>query len=393
MQLRPLSLLLVLLLVGLAGCAKDEPDEAVPVPTGRQPGTGIAFERLADGLVAPVLLVSAPGSGDRYVVEQGGKIWQFSGAARMLILDIKDKVTSGASQGGSEQGLLGLAFHPDFDDNGVAILSYTDRDGHSVLARYRMAGSFLDPASEEVLLRVQQPFANHNGGHIEYGPDGYLYYGLGDGGSAGDPFGNGQNRNTLLGSILRLDVGPSGPYGVPDDNPFVGGDGADEVWAYGLRNPWRFHFDAENGDLWMGDVGQNAYEEINHQPAGSKGGENYGWNLYEGNHQFPSGVDVLRAPGMVFPVAEYSHDGGHCSVTGGFVYRGSLMLDLQGKYVFGDYCSGVIWAMQPGSAPEVVAETEYRISSFGTDAAVELFILDHQGAVWQFVPKATDADA
>lgn len=335
---------------------------------------------VGDGFAAPLYVTEEPGSPGRlFVVEQQGFVRAVEGgAARPTpFLDLTDRVGSD----GSEQGLLGFAFHPEFASNGVAIVSYTGKDGNSVVSRLRMSadGTGLDPASEEVLLQVEQPFDNHNGGHILYGPDGYLYVGFGDGGLAGDPNLNGQNKQSLLGDLLRIDVGESGGYRIPADNPYADGSGGRaEIWASGLRNPWRFHFDRANGDLWIADVGQNFYEEVNHQPAGL-GGLNYGWNLYEGSHQFPSLAPVAApVPGFTFPVAEYDHAEGRCSVTGGPVYRGTAVPGLVGATLYADYCSGTIWRLDgPDAEPSVLLETGFPISSFGEDAAGNVYVLDY----------------
>jgi glucose/arabinose dehydrogenase len=336
---------------------------------------------VAGGFDAPLYVTAAPGQPGRlFVVEQAGvvRLAQADGSVRAEpFLDLTDRVGSGSS----EQGLLGLAFHPGFADNDVAVVSYTDQAGDSVLSRLRMLadGSGLDPASEEVLLQVDQPFANHNGGHVLFGPDGFLYAGFGDGGMAGDPYVNGRNRQTLLGDLLRIEVGASGPYGIPADNPYADGSGGrPEVWASGLRNPWRFHFDRVTGDLWIADVGQNLYEEVNVQPAG-QGGLDYGWNLYEGSHHFPSLAPVLApVPGFTFPVAEYDHNDGRCSVTGGPVYRGSRLPELVGATLYADYCSGTVWRLDgAGATPQVLLETGFPVSSFGEDAEGEVYVLDY----------------
>ena len=294
-------------------------------------------------------------------------------------LDITDRVGSG----GSEQGLLGLAFHPDYAQNGLFIVNYTDQQGATVVARFSVSSdpARADPASEAVLLTVRQPASNHNGGHLAFGPDGHLYIGLGDGGGAGDRYGNGQNGQTLLGAMLRLDVDSGVPFAVPADNPFVGTPAVrDEIWALGLRNPWRFSFDRLTGEMYIADVGQNKYEEVNIQRADSGGGENYGWPIMEAAHCFPEGSGCDRS-GLVLPVAEYDHSQG-CSVTGGYVYRGSEFSILTGIYLFGDYCSGRIWGLAPagdGWRVAELAQESIQISSFGEDEAGELYVLNLGG--------------
>lgn len=328
---------------------------------------------VADGLDAPTLVTHA-GDDRLWVVEQAGRIHVMGrdGADRRLWLDITDRVRDGG-----ERGLLGLAFPPDHDASGTFYVHYSDGDGDTVLSRFHApAGSdTADPDSEEVLLQQDQPYPNHNGGTIVFGPDGYLYMGLGDGGLAADPHGHGQDPDTILGAILRLDVSGDEAVGAPG-NPFEDGGGDPRVWHYGLRNPWRFSFDAE-GNLWIGDVGQQHIEEIDYAPAG-EGGLNFGWVVYEGSSRYRSG----EAPGHVPPVAEYDHDGGHCSVTGGHVWDHDDAGPLRGHYLFGDYCSGTVWSHDRGDgSTRIVARLDARISSFGTDADGRLYLVDHGGAV------------
>ena len=303
---------------------------------------------------------------------------------RAVALDISDRVL-----GEGERGLLGLVLHPDWPADARAFVHYSDRNGNTVLSEFGgtqggdTAAPVLDPATEGVLLAVEQPFSNHNGGQVAFGPDGYLWFGLGDGGSGGDPLGNGQNPATLLGDILRLDISDPGGYTVPEDNPFAdGGGGAPEVFLYGLRNPWRFSFDPETGLLWVADVGQGAYEEIDRIDPAAAAGANLGWNLMEGAHCY--GNAGCSTEGFVLPLAEYGHDRG-CSVTGGYVYRGEAIAGLRGWYLFGDYCSGLLFgvpsdaeAPADGTAlsPSVLLETGLAISSFGTDTAGELYLTD-----------------
>jgi glucose/arabinose dehydrogenase len=374
----PMALLAALLVTGCSGEPQEDPGPTEPETAGRGPP---ALQAVADGFDAPLYVTVAPGQPGRlFVVEQAGvvQVVEADGSVRAApFVDLTDRVGSDSS----EQGLLGLAFHPDFAQNGVAIVSYTDAAGDSVVSRLRLLadGSGLDPASEEVLLQIDQPFANHNGGHVLFGPDGYLYAGFGDGGLAGDPYANARNRQTLLGDLLRLEVGESGGYGIPPDNPYADGSGGrPEIWASGLRNPWRFHFDRSTGDLWIADVGQNLYEEVNVQPAGH-GGLDYGWNLYEGNHHFPSLAPVVApVPGFTFPVAEYDHTEGRCSVTGGPVYRGAQLPGLVGATLYADYCSGTVWRLDgAGAQPMVLLETGFPVSSFGEDEDGEVYLLDY----------------
>jgi glucose/arabinose dehydrogenase len=343
----------------------------------------IDLQVAASGLHEPVDIANAAdGTGRLFIVEKAGRIrvLQDGELSSVPFLDITGRVGSG----GSEQGLLGLVFHPDYVHNGFFFVNYTDRQGDTVISRF-VVGSDpeqADPSSEVVILTVAQPAANHNGGQLAFGPDGLLYAGLGDGGRAGDPFGNGQNTQTLLGKMLRLDVDHGQPYAVPASNPFAGSSGfRPEIWATGLRNPWRFSFDRSTGDLYIADVGQNEYEEIDYEPAGSQGGENYGWSTMEGMHCYPASEACDRA-GLTLPVAEYDHSQG-CSVTGGYVYRGQQFPSLDGIYLFSDYCSGRIWALARGEQGQwrmaEVGRANIEPSSFGEDESGELYLADLQG--------------
>jgi glucose/arabinose dehydrogenase len=330
----------------------------------------------------PVALAVRPGVGDLWVAERDGRVRTLAGE---LALDITELV---GTEG--EGGLLGLTF---LADGERLVVSYTDRRGDSVVADYRMVGDEADPTTERVLLRVDQPYSNHNGGQVTLGPDGFLYIGLGDGGSGGDPHGNGQDTTTLLGSILRIDPGQQSgetAYDVPSDNPFAdGADGRPEIWLWGVRNPWRFSFDRANGDLWIGDVGQNAIEEVDHLPAdgGTAGrGLNLGWRVYEGNEVFDP--EAAAPPDAVFPVFTYTHDQGRCSVTGGHVYRGTAIPDLDGVYVFGDYCSGELLGLREVADGVLVSNlvTDRPVGnliSFGEDAEGELHILAADGSIYR----------
>lgn len=337
---------------------------------------------VAEGFIRPVDIQNAgDGSGRLFIVEQTGRILVYDNGrvSPTPFLNIIDEVGSS----GNEQGLLGLAFHPHYAENGLFFVNYTDRSGNTVIARFHVSDdpNVADPASETQLLHVDQPYPNHNGGVLVFGPDGYLYAGLGDGGSGGDPLGNGQNTSTLLGKILRLDVDSGEPYAIPAGNPF-----GSEVWAYGLRNPWRFSFDRATGDLWIGDVGQGDWEEIDYLPAGSPAGANFGWNLMEGSHPFKGDAQ----PGLLLPVAEYSHAEGGCSVTGGTIYRGAALPEWQGIYLYGDFCSGKVWGLirsTDGWQSQVQFETGFSISSFGEDEAGEVYIANLQGAIYRLERK------
>ncbi|GAB1470907.1 PQQ-dependent sugar dehydrogenase [Chloroflexota bacterium] len=333
------------------------------------------------GLTRPVDLRSAQdGSGRLFVIEKYGAIRIFKDGQLLVqpFLKIDDRV----DESGNEMGLLGLAFHPDFEQNGYFYVNYTGSKGNTRISRFTANGDSADPNSEQVLMVVDQPFENHNGGSIAFGPDGYLYLGLGDGGAGGDPLKNGQNTGVLLGKILRIDVNNGSPYAIPADNPF-----GSEVWAYGLRNPWRFSFDRATGDLWIGDVGQGEWEEIDYLPAGSPGGANFGWNIMEGGH----GYEGTLQPGMLLPVAEYSHSDPYsgCSVTGGYVYRGS-MPEWNGVYLYGDYCSGTIWGVILSNGQwqsQVMFEAGFPVTSFGEDEAGELYLVSDTGDVYILARK------
>ncbi len=337
-----------------------------------------AWVPVVDGLNRPVDLQSAfDGSGRLFIIEKYGVIRIFKDGQLMPqpFLNIEDRVDDGSN----EMGLLGLAFHPDYEQNGYFYVNYTGDGGNTRISRFQAVGDSADPNSEQVLMVVDQPFPNHNGGAVVFGPDGYLYLGLGDGGAAGDPFKNGQNTGALLGKILRIDVNNGVPYAVPADNPF-----GNEVWAYGLRNPWRMSFDRDTGDLWIGDVGQNKYEEIDYLPAGSAGGANFGWSIMEASY----GYDGTSQPGMFLPAAEYSHDFG-CSVTGGYVYRGS-MPEWNGVYLYGDYCTGTVWGLILSNGQwqsQVMFETDLLITSFGVDEAGELYLVSDNGSAYILARK------
>ncbi len=356
----------------------------------------LSLELVAGGLARPLGLVApGDGSGRLFVVLQGGRILVLADGTVLPepFLDLSDRVSCCG-----ERGLLGLAFHPGFAANGLFFVNYTDTGGDTVIARFAASADpdRADPTSEFEVLTYAQPFANHNGGQLAFGPDGYLYVGSGDGGGAGDPGDNGQSLDTLLGKLLRIDVDGS-PYAVPPDNPFVGDvDARPEIWAYGLRNPWRFSFDRSTGDLFVGDVGQSSREEIDFQPAASRGGENYGWRRMEGSLCFdpPSNCDDGT---LVVPILEYGHEEG-CSVTGGFRYRGRAVPELVGVYLFANFCSGTLWgATEAGGvwSAAVLAETGLAVSSFGEDEAGELYLthLDAEdGALYRLAGEALFAD-
>ena len=336
--------------------------------------------------------IQAPGDGRIFVVEQRGRIKAFendtAASTSNLFLDIEDMVRSGG-----ERGLLGLAFHPDYEENGFFFVDYTIEAPNleTRISRFKVNANNpeeADPESELIILEVDQPFSNHNGGQVAFGPDGYLYISFGDGGSSGDPQNNGQNLSTFLGSIVRIDVdNPSDGknYSIPDDNPFVDNSEGylEEIYTYGLRNAWRFSFDSETGELWTGDVGQNKWEEIDIIESG----KNYGWNIMEGFHCYNS--SNCDTSGLVLPVWEYGHDepGGY-SITGGFVYRGKSVPSLKGKYIYADFVSGSIWALSRNGNDfrnEVVFNSDYNIPTFGTDEKEELYFSSFTtGKIYKF---------
>jgi glucose/arabinose dehydrogenase len=340
-----------------------------------------ALGRKITSVEKPTSITNArDGSKRLFITEQPGRIVIVRDNAQLKepFLDIRGRVGCCG-----ERGLLSVVFPQGFQKKNYFYVNYTNRSGDTVVARFRTTKNpdQADPASEEKLLMVKQPFANHNGGQLAFGPDGYLYIGMGDGGSAGDPFRNGQKLDTLLGKMLRIDVESNiKPYGVPPSNPYVGKKGVlPEIWSLGLRNPWRFSFDRKTGDLFIADVGQNKYEEVNVQPASSKGGENYGWNIMEGLHCFRA--KACDTSGLVMPVAEYDHDAG-CSVTGGLVYRGTLFPSFDGIYFYGDYCSGRIWGIRRSGEQWIAKElvkSGISISAFGDDEAGELYVADYGG--------------
>ena len=334
-----------------------------------------------DGFDNPLSLTHA-GDERLFIAEQDGLIWIIENGQRINepFLDIRDLVGTD----GNERGLLGIAFHPEYEQTGRFFVNYTDLRGNTTISSFLVSSdpNKADPTSESIVLNISQPFSNHNGGGIAFGPDGYLYIGTGDGGSGGDPNGFGQNLNILLGKMLRLDIDSQQPYAIPDDNPFIDKDGLGEIWAYGLRNPWRFSFDALLGDLYVGDVGQNAWEEVNFQSADSHGGLNYGWNIMEGSHAFSEGDQT----GLTLPVAEYDHSQG-CSITGGVVVRDSQLPRWGGVYLYGDYCSGQIWGLIRDEGGEwtnlALYESGARISSFGLDSSDRVYLVDHGGTIFR----------
>jgi glucose/arabinose dehydrogenase len=347
-------------------------------------GVAVEFELAGEGFSRPVAVTTLPGDERLLVVEKAGTIrFLEDGQPGDVFFDIRGRVSEG-----NEQGLLGLAFDPAFASNGQFYVNYTDTEGDTQIARFVASGGAADAATGEVLLSIDQPQANHNGGWIGFGPDDMLYIGMGDGGGRGDDhgsIGNGQDTNALLGKILRID--PRGePYSIPNGNPFANGGGAPEVFLYGLRNPWRNAFDGNL--LYIADVGQNAWEEISVVDLAADAGANLGWRTMEGRECFPADAMCVQG-GMLMPVHVYGHDVG-CSITGGIVYRGTALPALAGRYFFADYCSGVIEGLryENGVATELVntGESLGTVTSFGVDAAGEMLVVTDDGLVFRMVP-------
>ncbi|MEA2725303.1 MAG: hypothetical protein QOH59_3074 [Gemmatimonadales bacterium] len=371
--------------LGASACSGDG-------PAGPPIGVGARLEQVVAGLSSPLYLTAPPADARLFIVEKTGgiRIVKEGLLLEAPFLDLSTKVSAG-----SEQGLLGLAFDPEYATNGRFVVHYTDLAGNTVLSRLQVSADpdRAEPASEQVILTVAQPAANHNGGQVAFGPDGFLYLGLGDGGPGGDPQGRGQDLSDLLGSILRIDVRAGDPYTVPADNPFVGNpDARAEIWSYGLRNPWRFSFDRANGDLYIADVGESQREEVDVSTAADGGGRaaNYGWSVMEGSRCFRG--PACDQTGLTLPLLEYTHQEG-CSITGGYVYRGSAIPSLQGHYFYADLCGG--WVRSFRDAGGTVADEASwpslspggPVLSFGEDSAGELYILQAGGGVFKIVPE------
>lgn len=376
----------------LAGCVTDNSDPDLP-PNGNGDGQIIieAFPNLSFN--RPLNIQHAGDQTNRlFVEEQRGVIYVFENDSdtsdKTIFLGITDKITDA----GNEQGLLGLAFHPNYQANGYFYVNYTAAgSGRTIISRFSVSEgnpNRADPNSEVEILSYNQPFSNHNGGHLAFGPDGYLYVAVGDGGGAGDPNENGQDRTTLLGSILRIDIDnpqDEKQYGIPPGNPFADNNEGyrEEIYAYGLRNPWRFSFDPETESLWVGDVGQNAWEEIHIVEKGL----NYGWDIIEGSNCYEPASDCDKT-GLELPVYEYSHNSGDHSITGGYVYRGPSMPELEGLYVYADFISGRIWALDPSNLNDpgntLLHQADFNVSSFGIDQNNELYICGFDGKIYRF---------
>jgi len=389
---------LLVLPLDVSASAGGSAQQDVPLE-GNLPGT-LSFDQIASGLSSPVAITHAgDGSGRLFITLQGGQIVIYDGAQILPtpFLNISSKIASGG-----ERGLLSTAFHPNYSGNGYFYVNYTRAsDGATVIARYSVSS---DPNTadtvETPILVISQPEPNHNGGQLQFGPDGYLYIGMGDGGGGGDPQNNAQDPDSLLGKILRIDVDSAFPYAVPANNPFVGDPLVrDEVWAFGLRNPWRFSFDRLTGAMFIADVGQNAWEEINFQPAGSSGGENYGWSCYEGTHTYSTTRNCTLYGSLTPPILEYNHgtnDSIGCSVTGGYIYRGNRHPGLAGAYLYGDFCTGNLWAArQDGSGwiNGLILDTPYTISTFGEGEDGELYLASYGGTIYHITASSfSDVD-
>ncbi len=382
------SSLLIVALALSASLAQASPNGQTDAPNNT-----VQMQLVAAGLNRPVDLTAPPGDRGRlFIIEKPGRIRivTLAGGVYSLLPTPFLDITALVGSSGNEQGLLGLAFHPGYASNGYFYVNYTNTSGNTVVARYSVSTldpNLANPASAQTVLTVAQPYTNHNGGQVQFGPDGYLYIGLGDGGSGGDPQDRSQNPATLLGKMLRIDVDGAAPYAIPASNPFVGpGNPLDEIWALGLRNPWRFSFDRLTGDMWIGDVGQSAWEEINLEPAGDPGGRNWGWRCKEGFAAYntsgncPPDLSVLDDP-----IYAYGRSDG-CSITGGYVYRGSPNSSFFGRYLFGDYCAasqvrtldynGSAWVRTTYSLQAPAGLALSRPTSFGQDAIGNLYMID-----------------
>ncbi len=349
---------------------------------------GVRLRRVVADVGDALFVTGAPGeSRTLYVVRQSGRVDKLRNGRKVAtFLNVAGRISSGG-----ERGLLGLAFHPDYARNGKLYVNYTDRAGNTRIVEMRRRNANRARPGGRVLMTIRQPFANHNGGHLAFGPDGYLYIGTGDGGGGGDPIGAGQRTNTLLGKILRIDVDSRSagrPYGIPRGNPFANRPGRPEIYHYGLRNPWRFSFDRARGDLWIGDVGQNAIEEISFARRG-QAGRNFGWNAFEGRSRFAGGGDIAGPRRHTPPVAQYSHADG-CSVTGGYVSRGTGVRGLDGRYVFADFCSGNVWTLRAGPRPGGLRRETNRlgtrlrnVTSFGQGNDGTIYVIGN-GALYRF---------
>lgn len=370
--------------------------------------------KLVDGLDQPVAVISrTTGMEFLYIVEQDGvvRLGINGNLQNISFLDISPQVHQPLYPG-DEQGFLGIAFHPKFEINGFLFVNYVNRDGFTIISRFISKDNIADPNTERIIFKIKQPYSNHNGGHLTFGPDGYLYIGLGDGGSAGDPENRAQDLDSFFGKMLRINIDDMDdqPYLIPKDNPFINRENCKpEIWAYGLRNPWRYSFDRITGDLFIGDVGQNDWEEVDFQISTSLGGINYGWNIMEGKHCYLE--DDCDNSSLTHPIYEYPNNANYlktliginqkdpdgCSITGGFVYQGENIPDLYGKYIFGDYCTGKVWSFRytdekltefENHTKEIMAsmkKNSFYLSSFGQKQNGELLLIDYSGIIYELV--------
>lgn len=382
-------LIVALGIVLLTGCGNDERVANAANPPASSASVAalstLRLEKVVEGLNSPVYITSPPGDPRLFVVEQAGRIriLRDGNVVATPFLDIRSSVRSGG-----EQGMLSMAFHPDYRTNGFFYVNYTDRNGDTHVERFKVTSNadVADASSAKLILKVDQPYANHNGGLVMFGPDGMLYIGMGDGGSGGDPHRNGQNPRALLGKLLRINVSRGEPYTIPVGNPYANGaGGAPEVWATGMRNPWRFSFDRTAGLLFIGDVGQDRSEEVDVAPA-NRAGLNYGWNIMEGPrcYRTPS----CDRDGLVMPALSYDHADGVCSVIGGYVYRGHRVPQIAGNYFYSDYCTGWIKSFRYDNG-RAVDQKQWNVPhlgnvvSFGEDSSGELYIVGENGTIWK----------
>lgn len=388
--LLPLTFLIIVGLIALLSWTNPESEKSEqtspPPPTTGPAKVGLTFLTTDLGNPTAIVSTSIPGDKRLFVVDRAGVIRTLNkdfAIETTPLLDIKNKV-----QAEGEMGLLGLAFHPDFKNNGFFFVNYVDKSRNTIIARFKLSADGREAAqsSEKVILKIPQPYPNHNGGDLTFGPDKYLYIALGDGGSGGDPQNRSQNPNELLGKILRVDINTEDSYKIPADNPFVGKTGTrPEIWSLGWRNPWRFSFDRKTGQMWIADVGQGEIEEINIENA-KTGGKNYGWRCYEGSLDY----NLSGCPdkgNYVFPAFEYDHSLDRCSVTGGYVYRGQKYPQLIGKYFYADFCTGEVFLAENKGGKwqsTLVVDAPYKISAFGQDSAGELYLADFEtGSIYQ----------
>ncbi len=391
-------LVVVMLALSLTACPNPNPNPPpAPPPPPPGPSLNLDTQEVASGANYPIQVVFPPNTNEMYVVEQGGTVRIVNGGTLGAeFMNISDRVSNG-----NEEGLLSIAFHPNYGLNGYVFAYYTDKNGDNRVVRFtaNTTTKDVDESTEKLILAIPHPNRNnHNGGFITFGPGGFLYIGTGDGGGGGDPDNNAQNTNSLLGKLLRIDVTKGDPYATPNDNPYKNGGGKPEIWTVGLRNPWRYSFDRQLGDLWIGDVGQDRLEEVNFRSAGTSTGTNFGWPVMEGTECFNKSnfnlpLSSCNKSGKALPVYEYSHTDNRCSVTGGYVYRGTEFAAMIGKYFFADFCRGTIWSLTPNASGGFTSKQEIpssagNISSFGEGPNGELYVVrPGEGKVYKLIAK------